>query len=280
MSVKILTDSTSDILPQESARLGVDIVPLRVFFGDESFRDAVDITHEEFFARLPQSRQLPTTSQPTPEDFLPFFEKAKENGDSVVCVLLAAGLSGTTQSAAIAKDLCGYDNIYVVDSTQTTIGLRVLVDLARVLRDQGLSGAEIAAQLEQAKGRLRLFAMVDTLEYLRKGGRLSPAVAVAGSLLRVKPLISLKDGELTVVGKGVGLKDALTKLIELAGDFAMDERVPLYYGYTANSTQCDKLIELADPIFQAKQTRTCSVGAVIGAHAGPGAVVYAYLAAE
>jgi len=206
MAVTILTDSTSDISPQEAARRGLKMVSLRVAFGDTVYRDNVDITHEEFYEKLTQSVALPTTSQPTPEDFLSHFEEARDKGDQLVCLLLSGRLSGTVQSALIAKDLCGYDDIYVVDSLQAVIGLRALVDLACILRDEGRSAAEIAAELESARQRMRMFAVVDTLEYLHKGGRLPAAAAVAGTLLKVKPLITLQDGSLSVIGKAMGSK--------------------------------------------------------------------------
>lgn len=144
MSVQILTDSTSDILPEEAEQKGVRVVPLLVNFGEEAFRENVEITHQEYFRRLAQAESLPTTSQPTPQDFLAHFEQVRDAGDSLVCVLLASKLSGTFQSAQLAKELSGYDEIYIVDSQQALCGLRMLVDFACVLRDEGLSAREIA----------------------------------------------------------------------------------------------------------------------------------------
>ena len=278
MSVKILTDSTSDILPQEARSMDITVVPLHVLFGDQSFRDNLDITHEEFYARLTVSKKLPTTTQLTPEAFLPDFQAAKAAGDSLVCVLLASKLSGTLQSAHIAKEMCGYDGIHIVDSGQATVGIRILVDLACLLRQEGRSAGEIVRELERVKSRVRLYAMVDTLEYLHRGGRLPAAVTVVGSLLRVKPLITLRDGRLSVVGKGIGAKAALHELLTLPGDpLPIDSRLPLYYGYTADRTLCDQLMVLANQKFHPRRTLCCSVGAVIGTHVGPGAVVLAYL---
>ena len=134
MSVQILTDSTSDILPEEAEQKGVRVVPLLVNFGEEAFRENVEITHQEYFRRLAQAESLPTTSQPTPQDFLAHFEQVRDAGDSLVCVLLASKLSGTFQSAQLAKELSGYDEIYIVDSQQALCGLRMLVDFACVLR--------------------------------------------------------------------------------------------------------------------------------------------------
>lgn len=186
MAIRFLTDSTSDILPEEAAQRGIDVVPLKVLFGEESYRDNVDITHQEFFDKLVTSKVFPTTSQPSPADFLPYFERARDQGDTLICLHISAVLSGTMQSAQIAKEMCGYDKIYIIDSKEAIIGLRMLVDLGIYLRDHGSTAEEIVAELESARDRVRLFAVLDTLEYLHKGGRLSTAVTVLGTLLKIR----------------------------------------------------------------------------------------------
>ena len=147
--VRIITDSTSDILPEEAEALGVTVVPLKVIFKDRTYRDTIDLSHEEFYHLLKTADPLPTTSQPTPADFQALFEDAKQAGDSVVCLLLAASLSGTVQSAQIARDLCGYPEVYVVDTAQAIIGIRMLVHLALSMRSEGASAAQIAAAVEE-----------------------------------------------------------------------------------------------------------------------------------
>ena len=281
MAIRFLTDSTADILPQEAARRDIDVVPLKVLFGERAYRDGVDLDHAAFFEMLGQAKDLPTTSQPTPDDFLPYFERAREQGDDLICLLLSAQLSGTVQSAQIAREMCGYDRVYVIDSTLAVIALRALLDLGERLRDQGLSAPEIAAQLEQAKGRVRLFAIVDTLEYLHKGGRLPASVAVVGGLLRVKPIITLRDGALGVVGKGVGTKGSLAAMLKLVGDdFRPDPRLPIYYGFTKDDTLCRQFIPLMEENFGPHQQEVWSIGCVIGAHVGPNAAAVVYLEAE
>lgn len=278
MAIHILTDSTADILPDEAARRGLSVVPLKVLFGESAYRDGIDLDHAAFYQKLADTDALPTTSQPAPSDFLPYFEQARDNGDSLVCLLMAASLSGTYQSALIAKQMCGYDEIYVIDSTQTVMGLRALVDLACLLREQGLSAGEIAAEIDAAKDRIRLLAIVDTLEYLHKGGRLPASVAIVGGLLRVKPIITLRDGALGVVGKGVGAKGSLASLMKLVGDAPkIDRRLPVYYGYTAADGLCRQFISLMEEKFGPHPHETHSVGAVIGTHVGPGAAVIVYL---
>lgn len=278
MAIRFLTDSTADITPEETAARGISLVTMEVTFGDVSYRDNLDITHEEFYEKLVAAKTLPTTSQPAPADFLPFFEEAKEKGDTLICLLISAALSGTVQSALLAKEICGYDRIYIIDSWEATVGLRILVDLALLLRDEGKTAEEIVAELEAAKSRVRLFALVDTLEYLHKGGRLSAATAVVGTILKVKPLVTLQDGKLAVLGKGRGVKDAIRTLLTIAGDeLPRDSRLPVYYGYTRDRDLCKQLKSAVEEKYGLDDAPLCSVGAVIGTHVGPGGAVFAFL---
>lgn len=280
MAIRFLTDSTSDILPEEAAQRGIDVVPLKVLFGEESYRDNVDITHQEFFDKLVTSKVFPTTSQPSPADFLPYFERARDQGDTLICLHISAVLSGTMQSAQIAKEMCGYDKIYIIDSKEAIIGLRMLVDLGIYLRDHGSTAEEIVAELESARDRVRLFAVLDTLEYLHKGGRLSTAVTVLGTLLKIKPLVTLKDGLLSVMGKGRGTKDCIRLLLEMAGDdLHQDTRLPVYYGFTRDPSLCHQLKAVTDKKYNLTDTNIYSVGAVIGAHVGPNGAVFDYIEA-
>ena len=278
MAIRILTDSTSDILPQEAQERGMVVVPLRVTFGEESFRDNVDITHQEFYEKLAGAEKLPTTSQPTPESFLACFEQAKEQGDTLICILLSGGLSGTVQSAQIAKELCDYENIHIIDSRQATAGIRALVDLAALLIEEGKSAQEIVAELEEARDRVRLYIMVDTLEYLHKGGRLSSSVAVVGTMLKVKPVLSLNNGVLSMVGKGMGIKDAIKNILKLSGEqLNADPRLPVYFVYAAKESNCVQLRTQAEEKYAIQRGESHSVGAVLGTHVGPGAAAIAYL---
>ncbi|MCD7749548.1 MAG: DegV family protein [Oscillospiraceae bacterium] len=280
MAIRFLTDSTSDILPDEADQRGIIVVPLKVLFGEESYRDNVDITHPEFFDKLEKSKVFPTTSQPSPADFLPYFEQAQEQGDTLICLHISAVLSGTMQSAQIAKEMCGYEKIYIIDSKEAIIGLRMLVDLGIYLRDHGSTAEEIVAELESAKDRVRLFAVLDTLEYLHKGGRLSTAVTVLGTLLKIKPLVTLKDGLLSVMGKGRGTKDCIRLLLEMAGDdLHQDTRLPVYYGFTRDPSLCYQLKAATDAKYNLTDTSIYSVGAVIGAHVGPNGAVFGYIEA-
>ncbi len=278
MAIRFLTDSTSDITPEEAAERGIIVVPLKVVCGDQSYRDNLDITHEDFYEMLTSSKVFPTTRQPSPADFLPYFEQARDAGDTLICLHISAALSGTMQSALIAREMSGYDKIFIIDSLEAIIGLRMLVDLGIHLRDKGVSAEEIVAELESAKSRVRLFAMVDTLEYLHKGGRLSATVKVLGTILKIKPLITLKDGLLEVVGKGRGTKDCIRLLLNMAGDaLHNDTRLPLYYGFTRDRHLCLELKEAVEEKYHQLQGGIYSVGAVIGAHVGPGAAVFGFI---
>ena len=277
MAIRFLTDSTADILPQEAAARGLAVVPLKTIFGETSYRDGFDVDHETFYKLLGESKQLPTTSQPTPEDFLPHFEAAKEAGDELICVMLSAGISGTYQSACIAKDICDYDKIYVIDSTMAVMGMRMMLDLGEKMRAEGAAAAEIVAELERIKSKIRLYFIVDTLEYLHKGGRVSTAVTIVGGMLKMKPVLTLSEGVLGVKGKGVGVKGSLNVVEELVGQPELDERVGVYYGYSEKDSLCRKLMERMDGKFSVPTAGNFSIGAAIGTHTGPGVAAVVYL---
>lgn len=276
MSVKIIVDSTADMIKELQDR--VQTVPLTLRFGDEEFVDGVTINHKMFYEKLVESDVIPTTSQATPMAFEPYFEKVKEDGDSAVVIVLSSILSGTYQSATIAAE--NYDNIYVVDSTSTTIGQGILVEYALSLVDKGMTAKEIADELNNIKDKLIVVAMLDTLEYLKKGGRISAAVAFAGGILNIKPVVSIDHGEIKMLGKARGSKQAnnlLVQEIEKAG--GVDFTKPVLLGYSGLSDiLLKKYIEDSKDLwFHAKQNLNVSqIGAVIGTHAGPGAVAVAF----
>ena len=280
--IRIITDTTSDIQVDEARRLGVDLVPLKVIFGEASYLEAFEISMDDFYKRLVSVTELPTTSQPAPADFLPFFEEVKAAGDSAVVLLISGAISGTVQSATIAKDMVGYDQIHIIDSRTTIIGLRLLVEYAVRMREEGLDVETICEELERAKHRVVLLAALDTLDYLYMGGRLSRAGKIAGTLLNFKPVITLRDGALSVVGKGRGVKRAIETIFSTMDDLpeADECTVPIYFGYTATPDKTEILIEEACRRYGFSNTRTHPVGCVVGTHAGPGACVIVYLAKD
>ena len=224
--IRILTDSASDILPAEAEQLGVTVIPLNVTLEDGSIlRDGIDMTPTEYYTHLASCRKLPTTSQPSPELFEKFYLEAAAAGDEVLGIFLSHELSGTWQCAKLAADLVNVDNVLFVDSATVCLGESLLVRLAVQLRDAGKTLVQIATDLEHAKEHLHLVAAIDDLKYLRKGGRLPAAVAVAGGMLGIKPLITIKDGKVAMAGKARGLPGAyvaLFKKIEELGGISPD----------------------------------------------------------
>ena len=276
MNTRIIVDSTADLMPEFKSR--VHTVPLTVNFGDEEYIDGVTIDHKTFYEKLIESDVLPTTSQATPDAFIKEFEKAKEAGEAAVVITLASKFSGTYQSATIAAD--DYENIYVVDSGSATMGSGILVELAFKLLDEGKNAEEIAAILEEQKKKIIIVALVDTLEYLKKGGRISKAVAFAGGVLNIKPVLSVTDGEINMLGKARGSKmgnNLLVQEIDKAG--GIDFNKPVLLGYSGISDALlKKYIEDSRHIWEGnlQEVRYTTVGSVIGTHAGPGAVVVAF----
>ena len=276
MKTRIIVDSTSDLMPEARAR--VSVVPLTVHFGDEEFIDGVTIDHKTFYEKLVETDVHPTTSQATPASFMAEYEKAAQAGESAVVITLSSKLSGTYQSAVIAAG--DYENIYVVDSGSVAIGGGILVELALRLLDQGLEAPEIAAQLETEKEKVRIVALLDTLEYLKKGGRISKTVAFAGAVLNIKPVVSVTDGEIQMLGKARGSRmgnNLLVQEIEKAG--GVDFSKPVLLGYTGLSDALLlKYIEDSRQLWEAglDQVRYTSIGSVIGTHAGPGAIAVAF----
>ena len=278
MRVRIVTDSTADMTPASKQR--VTAVPLTIFFGQQEYADGITITQREFYEKLVSSDVLPTTSQPNPTLFEDVYAEAAAAGDSVVVITISSGISGTYQSACIAA--ADYDNVFVVDSENAALATGILAELALQLADSGMDAREIAETLDREKKNLRLFAVLDTLEYLKKGGRISGAVAFVGGMLSIKPMITLQDGKVAVIGKPRGTKQANRALmteIEKAG--GIDRSKPILLGYTGLSDELlQNFIAESDELWESfpqplPQALVCSV---IGTHVGPGAVAVAFFA--
>ena len=270
MSIRIIIDSACDMPKSKADELGLDFLPLKTIFGEEEYLDGVNISHEEFYKKLESSSVNPTTSQISPADYEDVYEDVKKNGDTAIVITLSSKLSGTYQSANIARD--GYEDcIHIVDSENVTLGEQVLVLYACQLRDKGYSVEEIVAALED----IRVIAVLDTLEYLQRGGRISKTAAVAGNLLSIKPIISIVDGEVSLIGKARGTKNAYTQLTQTVKEYGgIDFTMPNAYVYTGlNDDHLQKYIkEVAnDWEDQIDAIPVCSIGSTIGTHAGPGA---------
>ena len=276
--IRILTDSASDILPAEAEQLGVTVIPLNVTLEDGTvLRDGVDMTPTEYYGIMAQCRKLPTTSQPSPELFERFFTEAAAAGDEVIGIFLSHELSGTYQCAKLAADMANVDNVIFIDSENVCLGEAQLVRLAIRLREAGKTAGQIAAVLEHAKEHLHLVAVIDDLKYLRKGGRLPAAVAVAGGMLGIKPLISIKEGKVAMAGKARGLPGAyvaLFKKIEEMG--GINEAVPALAGYTVSTRETTPILTYLQDNLQTTEPLVRQIGCVIGTHAGPGAFGLAF----
>ena len=277
--IRILTDSASDILPAEAATLGVDVIPLNVTLEDGTvIRDGVDLTPSEYYAHMAACKKLPTTSQPSPELFEKFYLEAAAAGDEVLGIFLSHELSGTWQCAKLAADLANVDNVLFVDSATVCLGESLLVRLAVQLRDAGKTLVQIATDLEHAKEHLHLVAAIDDLKYLRKGGRLPAAVAVAGGMLGIKPLITIKEGKVVMAGKARGLPGAYValfkKIEELGGISTCADALA---GYTLAPREVQPIQTYLQDNLHRPEALTRQIGCVIGTHAGPGAFGLAFL---
>lgn len=276
MNVRIIVDSSTDVAEAYLNR--IQVVPLTLRFGEEEYYDGVTIHKEEFYRRLVESDELPTTSQATPASFDQVFREVAANGDSAVVICLSSKLSGTYQSACIAAE--SYDNIYVVDSQSVAIGTGVLAQYAVDCADAGISAREIAQKLEKKKADVTVIALLDTLEYLKKGGRISKTVAFAGGVLNIKPVVTVQDGVVALIGKARGSRNGNNLLVEKINQSGgVDFSLPVLLGYTGlNSALLDKYVEdsrglWAEEMDAIPKTLLCSI---IGTHVGPGAVAVAF----
>ncbi|MBQ4268197.1 MAG: DegV family protein [Clostridia bacterium] len=279
MAVKLMIDSASDISKKEADELGITLIPMIIGFGEEEYFDGVDLLPKQFYEKLVESGELPKTSQITAYRFEKEFKRLTENGDEVVAIVISSKLSGTYESARqAAGNFAG--KVFVVDSLNASIGERLLGQYALRLVKEGLSGAEIAQKLDEIKGKINVLAMVNTLEYLKKGGRVSPAVAFAGELLSIKPVIAVLDGEVKVIGKALGSKKAnnlLCSLVEKKGGINFDMPYGVIWSGLDDSL-LKKYVADSSKLWAAQTTDVPAymIGSTIGTHVGPGAIGVAF----
>lgn len=279
MSVRIITDSASDMSPAEHPALAV--LPLSVTFGTDVYMDGVDIDHQRFYEMLVERDELPKTGQVNPYAFSQAIAEAREAGDEAVIITVGAKLSGTNQSARTALAEAPGGDVYVVDSNNVTLGERVLVEYALRLVDEGQGAAQIAAAVEAVRDRVVVIGLLETLEYLVRGGRLSAAAGAVGTLLNVKPVVAAEDGLIVQLGKARGSKNGrnlLNQKVEKAG--GIDFSMPLALGYTGLSDAVlKKYIEDSAALWAGHtegELPVHTIGATIGTHVGPGAVAVAF----
>lgn len=280
MAIKLMIDSASDIGKQEANQLGIHLIPMVISFGEEEFLDGVNLTPDMFYEKLLKNPTLPTTSQINPFRFEEEFEKATKNGDDVIAITISSRLSGTYNNAVQAAEKFA-GKVFVVDSLNACVGEKLLALYALRLIKENKSAKEIAQELDQVKYQVRVIAMIDTLKFLRKGGRISAAVAFAGELLSLKPMIAVIDGEVKIIGKCIGFKKAvsfLNKITEEKGGVNFDMPYASIFSGTNDINLTKYLNESIDVWKDAPNgdIPKHALGGTIGTHIGPGAVGLAF----
>ena len=275
MSVKIITDSTSDLTLEEADSLGVTIVPLKVSFGTEEFVDKFTISNKEFFAKLLETEAMPTTTLVNVGEFIAAFNDNPD--DEIVCITLAASLSGTFQSAVIAKENLARADIHLVDSETVSVSLWAIIMEAVKLRDAGKDAEEIVAAIDQLKKKVVLLSVFDTLKYLVKGGRLSGLAGFVGKLIKLKPIVRVKNSKVENIGKTRGIKAGMEFLMKtMEEDFQLDSSMPIYFGHTMAEKDADILKAKIAEKYKIIGGQLISIGSVVGTHAGPGAIAVVF----
>ena len=280
MAIRILIDSASDIHLQEAQKMGVDFISMCVNFGEKEFYDGIDLLADTFYDKL-ENEDFPRTSQINPYRFTEKFQEMTKDGDEVIAITLSSKLSGTYQSAVTAAE--GFNGVYVVDSLSACIGERLLCQYALECIQAGDSAQRVVEKLNEAKGNLRILAIVDTLEYLKKGGRISATVALIGNMLSVKPLIGVVDGEVKMVGKALGSKRAYQSLRTMTEKYQLDSDKPMGLVWSGRGDDVLEHWRQHCPAVWGMQTATMPayiIGSTIGTHVGPGAIGIAFFEAS
>ncbi len=276
MKIKIITDSAADFgydIPEN-----VTVIPMSVRFGQQEYKDGVTISHRRFYEMLIESDDLPTTSLISPGDFSAAYETALKSRDAVIVITISSRLSGTYQSAVVGAE--GFENVYVVDSMNASIGEQILVSHALQLIEKGYSPCEAVDELNKIKTKIHTIGVRDTLEYLKKGGRISRTTAFVGEMLSIKPVLTVKDGQISMLGKARGSKNGNNFLIrEIRRTAGIDFGKPVALGYTGLSDSfLQKYIRDSSHLYNGHENclKICGVGATIGTHLGPGAILVSF----
>ena len=275
--IRVVTDSTSDILPDEARRLGVDVVPLTVRFGDEQFRDGVDLGPDEFYRRLPTATVQPSTSQPTPEQFAEVYRRHVDAGDTVLSIHISAALSGTLQSATLAAQDLPRGAVRVVDSTTVSAGMQFLVRAALSDVEEGCDLDELERRVVSRRERVAVHVLLDTLTYLQRGGRIGRAQGLVGGILNVKPLLGVRNGVVHPEARVRKRQQGIDKMLEMARQASPLSALAAFH------CGAPELLELIEPRLRADhpgvEVITGQLGAVVGTYSGPGGVGIALLRA-
>lgn len=267
--IRIMVDSSSDYTVAEIRQKQMELIPICVTIGEKSYMDGFDLGRDEFYELLTGSNDFPKTAQPSPQAFLDMFRDTKEKGDSLIYISLSSALSGTYQSAVLARNIVEYDQIYLVDSLSATYTIKVLADYACQLREQGEDAKTIVQKLEELKPRVKVIAALDTLEFLARGGRISKTVAAIGNMANIKPIITISEqGEVEVIGKCLGKNKATTAVLHQLQTLKRDPAFPLYSIFSYGDENC---INMEEKIAKAGFTSDgrLQIGSTIGTHIGP-----------
>ena len=277
--LQIITDSASDITLAQAAAMNIHIVSIKIQFADGVCLQETEEDFAAFYDRLQESKILPVTSQPSPEQYLTLFSTAKENGDDVLALPISSGLSGSINGIQAAKELCDYDRIYIVDSRQAIAGQRILVEHAAMLRDAGVSTEKIVQEVETLRDRISIIGVIDTLEYLRKGGRIPNSLAMLGSALNIKPVIALEDRILKTVGKAMGHSAGKKQLCRRLEKDIPDPDYPIYFLYSSNRQMGEAFMKemVSQYDLRGYDTRLLPVCGVIGTHVGTNCIGICYV---
>jgi len=277
--VQIITDSAADFEPYELEKMNVRCVPFSVTFGNEEYKENINLTKQQFYTLLKEKNDFPNTSQPSPHSFESILKNMKNSGCEAVVISLSSALSGAYQSAVLAKNQLEYDECYIIDSLTASGGERILVEQAVKLRDAGKSASEIACFLETLRSRISLYACIDSVDYLYKGGRISRAACTIASVAHIKPIIHvLRDGSIDIAAKSLGIKRTMDFIKKILDKYPPDKDFPFYVLYTGNK-KCGKILaeyfEKTD--YEIPDANIIDVGAAIGSHIGPNAFGIAYV---
>lgn len=267
--IKILVDASSDYSAEEVKQKKLDFVPINISIGEKNYIEGVNLNRNDFYSILKESNDFPKTSQPSPQIFLDIFNNVKDKGDELICILLSSQLSGTYQSALMAKEMADYEKIHIIDSLSATYTIKIMADYALSLVEQGIAAPEIVEKIEALKTHVKCVAGLDTLEFLARGGRINKAVATIGNAANIKPIITLSDeGKVEVISKCLGKNRAVLQVVKHLQSFEIDENFPMYPIYSFGTENCENFEKkMEEEGF--KLSERLQIGPTIGTHIGP-----------
>ena len=275
--IRIVTDNASDLTVEDAKRLGVHRVSLETSFDDEVCPMDSHEDYDLFYEKLQGSSKLPITSRPTPQAYLDIYRAAQKAGDDVLVLTLSSGLSGTKESAYVAKEMIDYPRITIVDTKTAVMAQRILVEHACTLRDRGMSLQAIAHEIIELRDRVIVIGIIGSLVYLKRGGRIPPALALVGDVLGIKPVITVKDKVIQPLGKARGMKSGIAMAYRRMEEDEIDPDFPVLFGYTSNPSLGESFMLKTQERYGLQNPRLCQVNGIIGTHLGTDSIGLAYV---